>query len=618
MASPTTHPPSAGPKIQDLFPEAIISKITPAPEHPFYNYNGFEPSHRVLDVGHTRFPGRRPFGVRTTYDRDQAIVVRDGASLYADIFRPETSDTQPVPCILPWSPYGKTGTGPQNYDLMAPYRAGLALDRTSGYEKFEAPDPAEWAERDYAVVNVDARGCGHSDGVISFWGNQEAEDIYDVIDWLSRQPWCNGSVVMAGNSWLAIAQVNFASRLQHPALKAIAPWESFTDIYRHFIARGGRPHIPGFHKMIVEGFAGPEGREDVPAMLEKYPLYNDYWEAKRIPVEKIDNIPMYVVASYSSMLHPYGSFQTFRQAKTERKWLRVHPYQEWYDIYRPSISDELQRYFDAYCKPESTTGPEDWETSTPRVRLSLIGFEADGSPARTVIERPEQSYPLERQKLQTLYLNAETGELAHDKSIQETVKSYEGRSLHDQLTFATTFNTPTELAGYPKAVLYMSCPDHDDFDVVVQIRKIDNKGRQLSHLNYPCPVPIDQVPDVNTVKTLGPQGFLRASHHVSLDGVGGPLPSNDLSRYTDPLYSHRVREPITPDTVTRLEIPIWPIGMTFEAGEGIVLNVSGHDMCLPETEMCRLAEPEDENVGRHCVYTGGKYDSHLIIPVIKG
>jgi predicted acyl esterase len=34
--------------------------------------------------------------------------------------------------------------------------------------------------------------------------------------------------------------------------------------------------------------------------------------------------------------------------------------------------------------------------------------------------------------------------------------------------------------------------------------------------------------------------------------------------------------------------------------------------------MCRLAEPEDENVGRHCVYTGGKYDSHLIIPVIKG
>ena len=111
-----------------------------------------------------------------------------------------------------------------------------------------------------------------------------------------------------------------------------------------------------------------------------------------------------------------------------------------YDIYRPSISDELQRYFDAYCKPESTNGPQDWEESTPRVRLSLLGFEGDGSPASTVIERPETSYPLERQKLRTLYLNAETGELAQDKPNQETIGSYEGRSLNDQLVSQLCYN----------------------------------------------------------------------------------------------------------------------------------------------------------------------------------
>lgn len=325
---PTTHLPVKPQKIQELFPDVIISKITPAPEHPRYNYDGFNPGRRVLEAGHVRYPGRRPFGVRTIYERDQAITVRDGARLYADIFRPESSDTEPVPCILPWSPYGKTGTGPQNYDFMAPFRAGIALDSTSGYEKFEAPDPAEWAERGYAVLNIDARGAGHSEGVIARWGIQEAEDIYDVIDWLSKQPWCNGSVVMAGNSWLAISQINFASRMHHPALKAIAPWEGYTDLYRHYVARGGRPHIPGFHRMISNGLAGPEGVENVVAMLEKHPLFDEYWEAKRIPVENIDNIPMYVVASYSSMLHTYGSFQTFRQARTEKKWLRVHPYQE--------------------------------------------------------------------------------------------------------------------------------------------------------------------------------------------------------------------------------------------------------------------------------------------------
>ncbi|KAG5752377.1 hypothetical protein H9Q70_004983 [Fusarium xylarioides] len=563
---PTTHIPVKPQKIQELFPDAIISKITPAPEHPRFDYDGFKPGRRVLEAGHARYPCRRAFGVRTIYERDQAVTVRDGARLYADIFRPESSDTQPVPCILPWSPYGKTGTGPQNYEFMAPYRAGIALDRTSGYGKFEAPDPAEWAERGYAVLNIDARGAGHSEGVIARWGIQEAEDIYDVIDWLSKQPWCNGSVVMAGNSWLAISQINFASRMHHPALKAIAPWEGYTDLYRHYVARGGRPHIPGFHRMISNGLAGPEGVENVVAMLEKHPLYNDYWEAKRIPVENIDNIPMYVVASYSSMLHTYGSFQTFRQAKTEKKWLRVHPYQEWYDMYRPSVSDELQQFFDFYCKPDIVKDTN-WESSTARVRLSLLGFEADGSSATTVIERPEQTYPL---------------------------------------TFTATFDVATELAGHPKAVLHMSCPDHDDFDVVVQIRKIDSKGRQLSHLNYPCPVAIDEVPDVNTAKTLGPQGFLRASHHISLNGDGGPVVSDDLSRETDVLYSHRVRQPISPGTIVRLEIPIWPIGMVFAAGEGIALNVSGHDMCLPETDLCRLREPEDENVGRHYVHTGGK------------
>jgi len=192
----------------------------------------------------------------------------------------------------------------------------------------EAPDPAEWCERGYAVVNIDARGAGHSEGKIAHWGDQEAEDIFDTIDWLVRQPWSNGAVVMAGNSWLSISQINFASRLHHPGLKAIAPWESYTDPYRHFIARGGRPHIPSFHKMIAGGFAGPEAYENIFQMLAKRPLYDEYWEAKRIPVENIDGIPVYVLASYSSMLHTYGSFQTFREAKTTRKWLRVHPYQE--------------------------------------------------------------------------------------------------------------------------------------------------------------------------------------------------------------------------------------------------------------------------------------------------
>lgn len=102
----------------------------------------------------------------------------------------------------------------------------------------------------------------------------------------------------------------------------------------------------------------------------------------------------------------------------------------------------------------------------------------------------------------------------------------------------------------------MSCPDHDDIDVVVQIRKVNSSGRPSAHLNYPCPVPIDQVPDVNTAKTLGPQGFLRASHHVSRGGPGEPIVSEDLSGETDVQYSRRIRQPTGRGKAVRLDIPI--------------------------------------------------------------
>lgn len=57
-----------------------------------------------------------------------------------------------------------------NYDRMGPFRCGIPLEATSGYEKFEAPDPADWVARGYAILNVDTRGAGDSDGDILMWG----------------------------------------------------------------------------------------------------------------------------------------------------------------------------------------------------------------------------------------------------------------------------------------------------------------------------------------------------------------------------------------------------------------------------------------------------------------
>lgn len=49
--------------------------------------------------------------------------------------------------------------------------------------------------------------------------------------------------------------------------------------------------------------------------------------------------------------------------------LRVHPTQEWHDLYQPEYVVDLERFFNCYLKNASYG----WE-KTPRVRCSLLGF----------------------------------------------------------------------------------------------------------------------------------------------------------------------------------------------------------------------------------------------------
>jgi predicted acyl esterase len=170
--------PSTAEILNAKFPDLEFKQLLPAAKHPLFNFTGFEQSKRIIPKGHVRPPGKKPFPSDVVFDRDVAISMRDQIKIYADIFRPVDSDTNKVPALIPWSPYGKTGTGPQRYEAMGPFNCGVQPEKTSGYEKFEAPDPAEWCERGYAIVNVDARGAGMSEVNISFFGIQEAEDIY--------------------------------------------------------------------------------------------------------------------------------------------------------------------------------------------------------------------------------------------------------------------------------------------------------------------------------------------------------------------------------------------------------------------------------------------------------
>lgn len=77
------------------------------------------------------------------------------------------------------------------------------------------------ADRNYVGVVAYSRGIRTNLKDYAPYEN-EATDIYDIIDWISKQKWCNGKVAMYGGSYTGFSQWATSKKL-HPALKTIVP-----------------------------------------------------------------------------------------------------------------------------------------------------------------------------------------------------------------------------------------------------------------------------------------------------------------------------------------------------------------------------------------------------------
>jgi predicted acyl esterase len=311
----------------------------------------FDPGTKTLEAGYQVAPQFKALPVDIVFEKDVAVTLRDGVTVYVDIFRP--TGTGQVPAVVAYSPYGKgQGTSPSVMGIFG--LVGLSNSVVSGLEKFEGPDPAFWCAQGYAICNPDIRGVVDSDGDSVLWDRQDGRDAYDIIEWLAAQDWSNGKVGMSGTSYLAATQW-FTAAEQPPHLAAINPWEGVSDVYRDLVIRGGMPDV-GFAKQLQTGsFFGKGQKEDILGEAEKYPLVNDLWENKIPEFDRI-TVPAYVVASYSNTLHAIGTFRAWRRMASEEKWLRIHNSQEWPDYYEQKNQDDLLRFFDHYLKGDDTVG----------------------------------------------------------------------------------------------------------------------------------------------------------------------------------------------------------------------------------------------------------------------
>lgn len=127
------------------------------------------------------------------------IPMPDGVRLAARVWLPADADQNPVPAIMEYIPYRKRdGTA---------WRDGIMQPCIAGYG--------------YAVLRVDLRGTGESDGLLrDEYTQQEHDDGMAALAWIAAQPWCTGRIGMIGVSWGGFNALQIAAR-QPPELAAI-------------------------------------------------------------------------------------------------------------------------------------------------------------------------------------------------------------------------------------------------------------------------------------------------------------------------------------------------------------------------------------------------------------
>ena len=141
----------------------------------------------------------------------------DGIELAVSLWLPD-AEGGPQPCLLEALPYRKD-------DITSTYADEYARLRD---------------QYGYAVCRADVRGTGSSGGdAVDEYPAREQADLVALIDWLSKQDWCDGNVGMWGTSYSGFNSLQVACE-RPPALKAICAIYATDDRYTDDVHwRGG-------------------------------------------------------------------------------------------------------------------------------------------------------------------------------------------------------------------------------------------------------------------------------------------------------------------------------------------------------------------------------------------
>jgi putative CocE/NonD family hydrolase len=570
-------------------------------------------------------------------ERDVSVRMRDGVTLYADIYRPTTAGKFPV--LLMRTPYGKS----------------------------EARTPSETAfypPHGYIVVVQDTRGRFKSKGEFYPYFN-EAKDGYDTIEWAARLPGSDGQVAMVGQSYSGLVQY-LAAKERPPSLKAMCPVSGpithlmnctyrggafelgwmltyFISMMRNTLERDGlweerkaqienylaRPELPNslpskeaYRRLPLKAW-GDDLRVGAPHFKDILTHYgqDEFWEPVdlRPDLHKID-IPMFHVGSWYDAFQ-YDTLMMFaglrasaasRNARRGQKllmgpWGHLIPFnvptsKGTGDIdFGPEARIDLNavqlRWLDHVLKGKENGT----ETETP-VRIFVMGRN---------VWRDEQEWPLSRAEYKNLYLHS--GGRANSLEGDGTLSfAPPGEEPVDHYSYDPDDPVPTRGgAGLARAL--------GAFDQ----REIEKRNDVLVFTSAPLEQDLEVTGPVQAVlhvESSAPDtDFTAKLVDVCSDGYA----QNIVDGIIRARYRHGLDRPemLAPGQMYELTIDLWSTSHVFAAGHRLRVEISSSNFPRYDRNL-NTAEEFGEGVtwaiARQSVHHDRTHPSRLILPVIPG
>jgi len=487
------------------------------------------------------------------------IPMRDGVELAADIAMPSEAGKWPV--ILVRTPYG---------------RAMSMID-------------ADWyAKRGYVFMAQDVRGRGDSKGDWRPLFN-ERKDGKDTLDWIAKQPWCNGNIGMIGGSYLGYVQWCAAVE-KHPALKCIIPQVSPPDPFFNFPWDHGVPFIFGAvwwaravsTETISASILAPVTKPDSFLLLPlakiddamlgaDVPWINDWWTrntwsawagANYLKELKNVNIPALQVSGWWDGDGIGTKINYAAMRAKPNQYLIYGPWTHFFNTsskmgdvdYGSSAIIDLNticlRWFDRWLKDQPVLGP------VPKVQVFVTG----ANEWRSLTDWPDP-----KSKEATLYLTS-PGPSNGDTSMGALSWNKPGDEEPDRYTYnpaAAKMDKEDIEIDLDKATTVVKAED------VTQEVLVYKTGPLAEPMDIGGPLALDLYFSSSAVDTdfyaaivdIDPKGVMRVI------GIPGKIRAQYRKSWDKP-------ELLSPGKVERMTVDLWDVAHRFQKGHRLGLMIS--------------------------------------------